>query len=222
MVVFILGINEANSCLDWLQNGYNESGVYRVPSTIGDQYPDVYCDMQTDGGGWLVLLRRNEGSVNFRQALKKCKIKIGDLLREFWNGLTKMNRFTSSENQELRIDLEDWEGNTAYAKYSHFSVSSTRRNFAQSVSGYSGTAGDALSSANGMAFTTKDSDNDLNVNENCAQLTKAVWWFKNCLQGLLTGQYSDTTEGEGIVWSSWKGFGYSLKSCKMKIRPTEE
>ena len=103
-----------------------------------------------------------------------------------------------------------------------FRVRSRTVNFTVSISGYSGTAGDALSSANDMPFTTRDADNDKNADGNCAALNMGGWWFKNCFQALLTGPYSNTSHGGGgIVWSTWKGFSYSLKSCEMKIRPSE-
>lgn len=210
-----IGKTERGSCLEWLQNGYNKSDVYGI---ITDSR-DAYCDMTTDGGGWLVLLRRKDGTVDFYQRRNEYRVGFGDLRGEFWFGLASMHRFTKDVNHELRVDLEDWEGNTAYAKYSTFKVKMNTEEFRLTVGGYSGTAGDSFSSANGMNFTTKDADNDDNPDENCATRTKAGWWFKNCFQALLTGPYSHTSQGGGIVWKDWKDFGYSLKSCEMKIRP---
>ena len=42
---------------------------------------------------------------------------------------------------ELRVDLEDFEGNSAYALYSHFSVGGSDNFYKVSVGHYSGTAG---------------------------------------------------------------------------------
>ncbi len=42
---------------------------------------------------------------------------------------------------ELRIDLEDFNGNKAYAKYSTFNVGDASTKYKLLVSGYSGTAG---------------------------------------------------------------------------------
>ena len=33
-------------------------------------------------------------------------------------GLQALHEITSSESYRLRVDLEDWEGNTTYAEYS--------------------------------------------------------------------------------------------------------
>jgi len=42
---------------------------------------------------------------------------------------------------ELRVDLEDFEGNSAYAKYSTFRVADEVEDYKLTVDGYSGTAG---------------------------------------------------------------------------------
>ncbi|GFV95777.1 fibrinogen C-terminal domain-containing protein [Trichonephila clavipes] len=46
-------------CEELLQCGLNQSGIYRIyprsrMNTWGDAGFDVYCDMDTDGGGWTV------------------------------------------------------------------------------------------------------------------------------------------------------------------------
>ena len=48
---------------------------------------------------------------------------------------------TTAGPHEIRIDIENFSGDHAYAKYSMFSVGSEFDNFTLTVSGYSGTAG---------------------------------------------------------------------------------
>lgn len=46
-----------------------------------------------------------------------------------------------SKDYELRVDLEDFSGNKAYAKYSTFYIGDASTNYKLLVTGYSGTAG---------------------------------------------------------------------------------
>ena len=48
---------------------------------------------------------------------------------------------TSQSYYELRVDLEDWEGDTRYAKYRMFKVEYSNQSYTLIVEGYSGTAG---------------------------------------------------------------------------------
>ena len=87
-----------------------------------------------------------------------------------------------------------------------------------------GTAGDSLSYHRGMAFTTKDRDNDLHSSSNCATLYKGAWWFNSChfsdLNGLyLHGKHSNAWEG--VNWDLWKGSKYSAKRAEMKIKAVD-
>ncbi|KAG7258482.1 hypothetical protein CRUP_015093 [Coryphaenoides rupestris] len=82
--------------------------------------------------------------------------------------------------------------------------------------------GDSLLKHNGMKFTTKDRDNDHSEN-NCASFYHGAWWYRNCHTSNLNGQYlrgQHTSYADGIEWSSWTGWQYSLKYSEMKIRPT--
>ena len=85
-------------------------------------------------------------------------------------------------------------------------------------------SGDSLVALhNGMMFTTKDEDNDKSSRYgNCAVTYKGAWWYNDCHDSNLNGLYgrgANTTYGKGVNWFSWKGYSYSLKKTKMKIRP---
>ena len=89
---------------------------------------------------------------------------------------------------------------------------------------YISSLGDSLLKHNGMKFTTKDRDNDHSEN-NCASFYHGAWWYRNCHTSNLNGQYlrgQHTSYADGIEWSSWTGWQYSLKFSEMKIRPTRD
>ena len=103
---------------------------------------DVFCDQTTAGGGWTVFQKRLDGSVDFYLNWSDYKVGFGDLNGEFWLGLDKIHRLTSDDNSLLRVDLEDFEGNTAYAEYNKFGVMSENNKYKLILGLYS--AGDLL------------------------------------------------------------------------------
>lgn len=71
-----------------------------------------------------------------------------------------------------------------------------------------------------MAFTTKDSDNDMHGAINVAVPKYSGWWFKYSTDGNLNGKFYQTeqTQNEAINWRSWHPT-VTLKSVSMKIKP---
>ena len=66
--------------------------------------------------------KRIDGSENFYLHWNDYKDGFGDLNGKFWLGNDKIHRLTIDDNQVLRVDLEDFEGNTDYAEYDMFGV----------------------------------------------------------------------------------------------------
>ena len=145
---------------------------------------------------------------------------FGNLSGEFWLGLDKIHHLTSTPT-ELRVEMQDFEGNSAYAKYASFSVGDSASKYILMVSGYSGTAGDSLHGHSGYRFSTRDQDNDAHLSEHCAQLYKGAWWYKSCHSSNLNGLYHGgphSSFADGVNWAAWKGYNYSLKFTEMKLR----
>ena len=212
---------ECRDCKDALAQGQTISGVYTLKP---DNLPafQAYCDMETDGGGWTVFQRRMDGSVDFYRNWTDYQQGFGNLSGEFWLGLDKIHRLTSAGIQ-LRVDMQDFNGNSAYAQYTSFSVGDSASKYILSVSGYSGTAGDSLGVHNQYPFSTRDQDNDRS-SDHCAYESQGAWWHKNCFQSNLnanyyTGRYSPSRRyWDGVVWSTWRGYSYSLRVTEMKVK----
>ena len=164
--------------------------------------------------------RRQDGSVDFYRGWDDYKAGFGQLTAEFWLGNDKILRVTASRPSSLRVEMEDWNGGKAYAKYSKFSIGDEQAQYRLEVSSYSGTAGDSLAWHNNMAFTTKDRDNDKD-STNCAAYYTGAWWYNSCHYSNLNGKYlGDTTSPKGVNWWHWKNKYASLKFTEMKLRPS--
>ncbi|KAI8518444.1 hypothetical protein Bbelb_044610 [Branchiostoma belcheri] len=163
------------------QPGPLQSGVYTI--NIAGQNVQVYCDMDTAEGGWTVIQRRMDGSVDFNRQWEDYRDGFGHLSGEFWLGLEHVHQLTRQGGWKLRIDLERRES---------FSVGSESTNYQLSLSGFTGTAGNSMDSksypwttARYMMFSTPDRDNDESLRKNCALEGEGGWWYNDCsLSGL--------------------------------------
>ena len=208
-------------CSDLLKSGHTQSGVYSVDPDGKGPF-NVYCDMRTDGGGWTVFQRRQDGSVDFYRGWNDYKAGFGQLTAEFWLGNDKIHRLTPSRPSSLRVELEDWDGVRMYAKYGTFNIGDEQALYRLEVGSYSGTAGDAITGShnhNNMAFSTKDRDND-RCSCNCAVRFTGAWWYNSCQHSNLNGQYvGRTSNWRGVRWYQFRS-DLSLKFAEMKLRPT--
>ncbi|KAM8760590.1 tenascin isoform 2-T4 [Acanthopagrus schlegelii] len=206
-------------CSQALLNGDTSSGLYTIYLGGDESQPvQVYCDMNTDGGGWIIFLRRQSGKLEFFRNWKNYTAGFGDMNDEFWLGLSNLHKITAGGQYELRVDLRD-KGETAYAQYDKFSVSEPRTRYKVHVGGYSGTAGDSMTYHHGRPFSTYDHDNDIAVT-NCALSYKGAFWYKNCHRVNLMGRYGDNSHSKGVNWFHWKGHEHSIEFAEMKIRPS--
>ncbi|KAL5022314.1 hypothetical protein ScPMuIL_001469 [Solemya velum] len=200
--------------------GYLKSGIYTI-------YPEgtkvgirVYCDMDTDGGGWTVFQRRQDDSMNFYRNWNAYQFGFGYLYANFWLGNQQIHTITAQGWYELRVDLEDFDSGKRYAKYNLFRIEDYVTNYRLVIAGYNGNAGDSLSPHNAAPFSTKDRDNDMH-SDNCAVLYKGAWWYNKCHSSNLNGIYhagAHSSYADGVNWQGWRGYRYSLKSTEMKVR----
>ncbi|KAK0138285.1 Tenascin [Merluccius polli] len=205
-------------CSEELLNGVRQSGEAEVFLGGDAEVPLlVYCDMETDGGGWTVFQRRKDGSVDFFREWKEYARGFGDLKGEFWLGLDNLHNLTTGAQMSLRVDLRVGE-EAVFAHYSSFQVA--KKNYRLSVGGYSGTAGDSMAYHNHRPFSTRDRDPTPFITR-CAVSYRGGWWYKNCHQANLNGLYGIGVRHQGLIWTAWKGKDFSIPFTEMKMRPSD-
>uniref|UniRef100_A0A3Q3E2H9 Fibrinogen-like 2a n=1 Tax=Labrus bergylta TaxID=56723 RepID=A0A3Q3E2H9_9LABR len=211
-------------CSDYNVLEARKNGVYRVTPDPRNGTFEVFCDMESYGGGWTVIQQRLDGSVSFNRTWTEYKKGFGNLRGEFWLDMI------------LRIELEDFEGVRESAKYDQFYVANEFLRYRLSISGYSGSAGNAISfnkhfNHDQKLFSTPDRDNDMYPSGNCGAYYSSGWWFDACMSANLNGKYYHKRyKGvrNGIFWGTWHNmsteyyptnYRQAFKTVKMMIRP---
>ncbi|XP_033646891.1 ficolin-3-like [Asterias rubens] len=189
-----------SSCQELLEAGHNVSGIYTIfPAGFNDGL-QVYCDMDTDGEGWIVIQRRQDGSVDFYRNWVDYQNGFGDKSGEFWLGNENLRTLTESAGPwKLKIEMAEWHGEESFAEYGHFKIDGD--SFRLEIGSYkaSSTAEDSLHYHNGLMFSTKDKDNDRWGSVHCAVDAKGGWWYKYCYDTNLNERSEQLTESIKIV-----------------------
>uniref|UniRef100_A0A8C4TLM3 Si:ch211-157b11.8 n=1 Tax=Erpetoichthys calabaricus TaxID=27687 RepID=A0A8C4TLM3_ERPCA len=193
----------------------------------------AFCDMVTEGGGWTVFQRRQDGAVDFNRTWQEYRQGFGMLQGEHWLGNEALHALTKDGQNVLRIELEDWHGVKRHATYRRFLSSFCFHGYRLTAREYQGDAGNALSYSkhynhDGRQFSTADSDNDNYPSGSCAAYYGAGWWFDACLAANLNGKYHRgryTGLTNGIYWGTWyiltdkkTNQKFSFKKVEMKTR----
>lgn len=218
-------------CADLLRSGQGTSGVYTIfHKAAGPSGQRVYCDMNTDGGGWTVIQRRGQYGnrvFHFYRNWTEYANGFGNPSDEYWIGNHALHYLTSSdEKMALRVMLSNNTNDSVSIDYESVRIASEADLFKIQVGTYLGPEGWNAFTVNGQNFSTFDRDNDV-WPQNCAVTFRGAWWYSSChgsnLNGLnLNGEHD--SYADGIEWSA-RGVGvsrtqhYSYPSARMMIRP---
>ena len=196
------------------------SGLYVIPNYCKDDHleAEAYCDTINGGGGWLVVQRRQDGSVDFNRTWLEYEDGFGNLTGEFWYGLRALHCLTGQGGWEMRMDIKLANGTNIILQYEQFKVASAKDKYKLTVGGFQGTTTDPMAHHNGMNFTAKDNDNDNRDGDNCALyhgLEKPIggWWYKSCWQ-IAPNIIYDYVYGI-FLNSQW----HTLPYIEIKLRP---
>lgn len=158
-----------DDCDDALSERFTETGVYRIKPKASLRPFRVWCDMEPDGGGWIVIQARFDGLVDFLEPGRNIEMDSAVSIANFGSVTIIFIRLTGNNDYELKIATED-------------------EKYRLNISNFTGIGGinNALSSHNGLMFSFKDNDND-NWPLNCAEFAHGAWWYHSCYSSNLNG-----------------------------------
>ena len=213
-------------CLDLLNNGFKKDGVYYIGFSGSPR--KVFCDMTTEGGGWIVMQKRLDGSVDFYRNWDNYANGFGDVYGEYWLGNEFVHQYTNAHPTEMIGEATDFDGVRVATKLKNFKVSDSSSEYTLQYTTCIVLSGDVrlctvdwLDSKN-RKFGTFDMDNDYAVDGNCVVIFGGAWWLDDCFNVNFNGNYSSVPTVEkiasGIHMYSFRGFYVSLKETKMLIK----
>ena len=215
-------------CLHLFNSGQKNNGVYTV-KILGLYLKQVYCNMEKNGGGWMVFQRRFDGSVSFNRTWDDYKYGFGNAHGEYWLGNKWLHLLTSSSYNDLFVYVVSFKGAFQQKKFHGFTIASEKDSYRFDYKNVSTwfSAHSLFDSMKGLPFSTRDKNNqDTSHTTNCAKKFGGGWWYRKCHDDLMNGIYADKEynagsypEPQGIVWKNWSGPRTSLKKSTLYIRP---
>ncbi|XP_071127056.1 uncharacterized protein [Mytilus edulis] len=185
------------------------SGIYTIYPGGGNLAVQVYCVVEANKI-WTVIQRRESGSVDFDRGWNEYKYGFGIASGDYWLGNENIHIMSTEAQHEISIYLEVSPSNYRYANYSTFRLGDESSKYSLAIGGYRGNAGDSMTYHNGLMFSTKDSDHDVDAGRNCAARYKGGWWYKNCYYANLN------REDNNLI--NWRTYSNYIRKTTMMIR----
>jgi len=172
---------------------------------------EVYCDMTE--GGWTVLQKRVDGSLDFERSWSEYVNGFGYLNHEFWLGLEKIHRLTKTKKR-IQFDFQLRSGGWKHLVYKSFKVQGADSSYRLHVSSHiRGFHAKSFMYNSGQMFYTHDHDNP----NKCASRWRGGWWYDYCSFLYINSLYN-TTNSKASMILMYNGIHYNFKSTTMKIR----
>lgn len=170
------GLDSSASCYE----GKTSSALINMKASHNSKSVTTFCDMNTNGGGWIVVQQRVDSSVSFKRGWNDYRNGFGDPTTNFWIGLENLHQLTSMDTYELFIELRFSNGSLGNAQYSEFRVGSEQDRYALvRLGSFAGTVYDAMRAHKGCNFSTFDRWNveGYNGGMTWAQTDQGGWWY---------------------------------------------
>ena len=180
--------------------------------------------MTTDGGGWIVIQKRFDGSIDFNRSWSDYKNGFGNANSEYWLGNEFVHQYTKIYQTEMKIEVVGIDEKKGSTKLEKFTLSDEPSKYVFEYDICHGLCNDGLDDkVKGQKFTTFDQDNDRDV-LNCAASYLGGWWYTACYGIYLNGRYLNKESvaiASAIHWGAFRKLDVSLKETKMMIRCTK-
>lgn len=190
---------EVKQC--WLPN-LQVALVYSLTINVpkleaGASGTDILCHIDGEGTPWTILLLRGPKGpfVNFDRNWTEYEFGFGTI-HNFWLGLKRINRMTSSRLNVIKQDNALIPEATFFCD--RFSVEDAANNYTLRLGNCIGR--DRISASRGAPFGTPDHDSSAG---NCAKARRGGWWYNTCGNTNLNG---DIGAGNmtGLLWGGDK------------------
>ena len=194
------------------------------PESISFTKIEVTCKQTGDGGGWIVYLRRFDGSLSFRRTWDDYKSGFGEQgeSKELWLGNENVYQLIKSfaskgGGAQLRIEGYAFNGSSCVTTLDEFvlldETNKCRLQFADGVSTLRGGIKDWEYSRYTRFLTF-----DKTSKHSCLKQFSGGWWYGTCHRAYFTGKYpkdNATITDDFYV----KHFKMPLKAADMLFRP---
>ena len=189
----------------------------------------VYCNMETNGGGWIVIQRRNAsmGGVNFVRNWVDYERGFGDMDGEFWIGLETIYELTKQGTMQMQVSVWNESNNAITWNYPNFQISGPDLYYELSQSARSGNGDGSYGAFDygyspGMQFSTYD----YKPYGRCAFVSQGGWWYYNCNYANPNGRHQpadirgmDPPLRQRLVWRTSSSTYNIYTNSEMRIRP---